>query len=219
VARFEGKGTMRKPLFAAAVGLAALAGFAPPPAEAAGTRIFVRLGAVPLHPHLHRGHFAERHDLHGHRIPAHRLRAHDSGGLHVKPGFAVVHPVKPAHRVLVFVPLVTHVATVPRIRYVAPLAYGAALPPPQVLASPAYAIDGDTFDAAGVRYRLNGIDTPELYEPLGPQARERLQQLLALGPVTVYPVARDVYGWIVADVVVGGLNLAQVLRAEGFAKN
>jgi len=39
-----------------------------------------------------------------------------------------------------------------------------------------------------------------------------------MGPVTVVPVARDVYGRIIADVVVGGLNLAQVLRTEGYAK-
>ena len=210
---------MRRLLIAAASGLLALAGFAPPPADASGTRIVVRLGAVPLHPHLQRGHFAQGHHPLGHRFTGHRPHGHDIGRLHVKPGVAVVRPVQ-AHRIVLFVPLVTHVTTIPRVHYVAPAAsaYGISLPGPQVLGFPAYAIDGDTFDAGGVRYRLNGIDTPELYEPLGPQARERLQQLLGMGPVTVYPVARDVYGRIIADVVVGGLNLAQVLRTEGYAK-
>jgi endonuclease YncB( thermonuclease family) len=208
---------MRKSFVAAAAGLAALAGFAPPSADAAGTRTFARLGAVPLHPHLQRGHFARAHQLPGHRFAGQRPHGHHVGRLHVRPGFAVVRPVPAAPRVILFVPLVTHVVAAPPVRYVAPV-YGAALPGPQVLGSPAYAIDGDTFDAAGVRYRLNGIDTPELYEPLGPQARERLRQLLAMGPVSVVPVARDVYGRIIADVVVGGLNLAQVLRTEGYAK-
>lgn len=213
---------MRKSCIAAAFGLAALAGFALPPAEAGGTRISVRIGSVPVHPHLHHGHRAHEHHLGGHRFSGRHHHGQLDGRLHVKPGVVVVRPVQPAHRVILFVPLVTHVTTAPKVHHIAPVAssaYRGALPGSQVLGSPAYAIDGDTFDAAGVRYRLNGIDTPELYEPLGPQARERLQQLLSMGPVTVYPVARDVYGRIVTDVLVGGLNVAQVLRAEGYAKN
>lgn len=118
------------------------------------------------------------------------------------PGL-VVHPVhRPVRRVLV----------------ISPRAHGFIHYAPQYLHTPALAIDGDTFDCDGVRYRLYGIDTPELGEPLGAQARVRLQQLLAMGSITVIPVAVDVYGRHVAEVLVAGWNVAAVLRAEGFAK-
>ena len=121
---------------------------------------------------------------------------------HLVPGL-VVHPSrKPMRRVVV----------------AAPVRHGFMPHGPQMLLAPSFALDGDTFDSGGVRYRLYGIDTPELREPLGPQARVRLRQLLAMGPVSVIPVAVDVYGRQVAKVMAAGLNVAAVLRAEGFAK-
>lgn len=116
--------------------------------------------------------------------------------------------------------MVRYVPSTPRVIYAASgvPSLAAPLQVPMVLNVPAYAIDGDTFDAAGVRYRLSGIDTPELYEPHGREARERLQALLRGGSVTVIPVARDVYGRVVAEVLVAGVNVAAILRAEGFAK-
>jgi endonuclease YncB( thermonuclease family) len=106
----------------------------------------------------------------------------------------------------------------PAVVVAAPIGYAYMPYWAQELAAPAIAIDGDTFDSGGVRYRLYGIDTPELGEPLGERARARLQQLLAMAPVSVIPVAVDVYGRQIADVIVAGLNVAGVLRAEGFAK-
>lgn len=144
-------------------------------------------------------------------------------GLVVYPGHTPVHPVHPMHPIAGKPP--HHLPPARRVLFVgpaavvsAPIAYGYMPYWPQELAAPAIAIDGDTFDAGGVRYRLYGIDTPELSEPLGERARARLQQLLAMAPVNVIPVAVDVYGRQVAEVVVAGLNLAAVLRAEGFAK-
>jgi endonuclease YncB( thermonuclease family) len=42
--------------------------------------------------------------------------------------------------------------------------------------------------------------------------------VLASGPITVVPRREDIYGRTVADVYVGGRNVADVLRADGFDK-
>ena len=68
------------------------------------------------------------------------------------------------------------------------------------------------------RIRLRGIDTPELSEPGGQAARQRLEQLLQEGPVRIVPHGQDVYGRTVADVFVNGRNVADVMKREGFAK-
>jgi endonuclease YncB( thermonuclease family) len=78
--------------------------------------------------------------------------------------------------------------------------------------------DGDTFYVGADAYRLKGIDTPELGEARAEAARERLRALLRRGPVTIVRRAEDVYGRIVADVYVGGRNVARVMKDEGYAK-
>jgi endonuclease YncB( thermonuclease family) len=78
--------------------------------------------------------------------------------------------------------------------------------------------DGDTFYVGAETIRLRGIDTPELGQPLAATATRRLIALLHAGPVTIVPRAEDVYGRTVADVYVGGRDVAQILRAEGYAK-
>ncbi len=83
---------------------------------------------------------------------------------------------------------------------------------------PIYTIDGDTLRVGSDRIRLRGIDTPELNEPGGQAARQRLEQLLQEGPIRIVPHGQDVYGRTVADVFVDGRNVAEVLRQEGYAK-
>lgn len=78
--------------------------------------------------------------------------------------------------------------------------------------------DGDTFSTLYGKVRLHGVDTPELSEARGDAARQRLAALLASGPITIVPRLEDIYGRTVADVYVGGRNVAAVLRAEGFDK-
>ncbi|MBI3355669.1 MAG: thermonuclease family protein [Nitrospirae bacterium] len=80
------------------------------------------------------------------------------------------------------------------------------------------AIDGDTLRIGPDRIRLRGIDAPELTEPGGQAARQRLEQLLQEGPIRIVPHGQDVYGRTVADVFVDGRNVADVLKSEGFAK-
>ena len=80
------------------------------------------------------------------------------------------------------------------------------------------AIDGDTLRIGSERIKLRGIDTPELSEPEGQAAKQRLEELLRSGPVRIVPRGRDVYDRLVADVFVNGRNLAEILRGEGFVK-
>lgn len=79
-------------------------------------------------------------------------------------------------------------------------------------------IDGDTFRYGAERVRLRSIDTPELNEPGGQAARLRLEESIRHGPVHIIPRGRDVYDRLVADVVVDGHNVAEILRKEGYAK-
>jgi hypothetical protein len=81
-----------------------------------------------------------------------------------------------------------------------------------------FVIDGDTIRVGSERIRLRGIDAPELSEPEGQAAKERLEELLRTGPIQVIPHGRDVYDRLVADVFVDGQNVAEILKSEGFAK-
>jgi len=81
-----------------------------------------------------------------------------------------------------------------------------------------HTIDGDTVHRGSERIRLRGIDTPELSEPGGQAARQRLEELLKEGPIRIVPHGQDVYGRTVADVFVDGRNVADVLNQEGYAK-
>ena len=76
----------------------------------------------------------------------------------------------------------------------------------------AVAVDGETFSANGVRYRVFGA--PDLRDA---GARDRLQRLLASGSVTVESRAVDKYGRTVALVRVGGYDVAPSLRTQGVA--
>jgi endonuclease YncB( thermonuclease family) len=107
----------------------------------------------------------------------------------------------------------------PRHERQAPLAAHAAARSRQVVPPTSIHVhDGDTFYVGAETIRLRGIDTPELGQPLASAATRRLIALLHSGPVTIVPRAEDVYGRTVANVYVGGRDVAQVLRAEGYAK-
>lgn len=74
--------------------------------------------------------------------------------------------------------------------------------------------DGDTFYAGDETVRLRDVDAPELGAPGAYEAARRLGELLREGPVTIVPRAEDAYGRTLADVYVGGRNVAAVLAAE-----
>ncbi|MEZ5652288.1 MAG: thermonuclease family protein [Burkholderiaceae bacterium] len=83
--------------------------------------------------------------------------------------------------------------------------------------------DGDSFelfDAAGRpwRVRLAGIDAPERSQAYGLEARQRLVKLLGDGSqLRVQPLKKDVYGRLVADLVVRGEDVGRAMLAAGAA--
>ena len=80
------------------------------------------------------------------------------------------------------------------------------------------AFDGVTIRVGSERIRLRGIDTPEMNEPAGPVAKQRLEELLRGGSLRIVPQGRDVYHRLIADVFVNGQNVADILRSEGLSK-
>jgi endonuclease YncB( thermonuclease family) len=89
-------------------------------------------------------------------------------------------------------------------------------------------IDGDTIDYGGQRIRIADINTPETGRPLcasearlGAEATRRMEELIALGPVTLSPAAdgrdEDVYGRKLRIVERDGRSLGSTLVEEGLA--
>lgn len=75
--------------------------------------------------------------------------------------------------------------------------------------APCRAIDGDTIRCGKERIRLHGVYAPELREPGGREARQRLQQRLESGDLRIERRGRDRYGRTVGDVYVGGARITQ----------
>jgi hypothetical protein len=89
-----------------------------------------------------------------------------------------------------------------------------------------YAYDGDTFVMGGRRIRIANIDAPELHPPrcaeeerLGLAAKERLQQLLGSGTVTLSGSGHDRYGRDLRFVEVNGQDVGEVMMSAGLARS
>lgn len=86
-----------------------------------------------------------------------------------------------------------------------------------------HVVDGDSIrvrpasGAAPLEIRLQGIDAPELCQPLGMQARDALAGLVLHRPVVVTTRARDRYERTVARVRVGSQDLGSWMVARGYA--
>jgi len=70
-------------------------------------------------------------------------------------------------------------------------------------------IDGGSFQYGTERFRVRGIEAMHMADAWG--ARERLDQLLHQGAVTVVPAETDLYGRIVAEVLVNNHNILDLL--------
>jgi endonuclease YncB( thermonuclease family) len=82
--------------------------------------------------------------------------------------------------------------------------------------------DGDTITALDEgntqhRIRLQGIDAPELGQPFGRVARDRLAALAKGKTATVHASGKDRYGRVLATVEVEHDDLGRRLVAEGLA--
>jgi endonuclease YncB( thermonuclease family) len=83
-------------------------------------------------------------------------------------------------------------------------------------------VDGDTItvrDSTGrqTSVRLVGIDAPELAQEMGAEARAYLANLLASKKVFVEGAKRDVYGRLVAKVLLKNIDISLEMVKAGFA--
>jgi endonuclease YncB( thermonuclease family) len=87
--------------------------------------------------------------------------------------------------------------------------------------------DGDSFSLGRERYRLYGIDAPELHQqctdakdhawPCGTRARSELRRIIGTHPVQCRTVSTDRYGRSIAVCHAGGRDLAEEMVRAGFA--
>jgi len=88
-------------------------------------------------------------------------------------------------------------------------------------------IDGDTLALAGTRWRLAGIDAPELVQscldrqgspwPCGYLAKGRLVELIGAKPVTCRYEGTDIYNRHLGECFAGNLNLNASMVSGGYA--
>ena len=84
----------------------------------------------------------------------------------------------------------------------------------------AYIIDGDTFAVGPQRYRLWGIDAPEIQTRPGRRAQRILQSLMDQEPWFCYPKAQDQYGRSAVQCInAKGADLACTLVDQGAAQD
>lgn len=88
-------------------------------------------------------------------------------------------------------------------------------------------VDGDTFYLGGDKVRIAGIDAPETHPPhcqyeaqLGEAATEKLRALLNSGAVTMTSIDRDrdVYGRLLRNVAVDGVDVGEAMVGAGVAR-
>lgn len=89
-----------------------------------------------------------------------------------------------------------------------------------------HVIDGDTLSKGGDRFRLLGIDAPELSQtcrrggetwPCGVEARSALQQMVAGADFSCSGSSRDRYGRLLVYCSAGKLDVSSAMVASGFA--
>jgi endonuclease YncB( thermonuclease family) len=103
----------------------------------------------------------------------------------------------------------------------------AALLPGVVHAEAVQLSDGDSFKLGDMRYRLHGIDAPELHQdctdthgrswPCGIRARSELRRLIGTHPVECKAVTVDRFGRVIATCIAGGKDLAEEMVRSGYA--
>ena len=93
--------------------------------------------------------------------------------------------------------------------------------PSHFLANCTDIVDGDTIEVQYggqvLRVRLEGIDAPELGQPFGEEARQRLANLVSTKRVMVSGAHTAGYGHLVARVAVDTFETSQTLVREGLA--
>lgn len=82
-------------------------------------------------------------------------------------------------------------------------------------------LDGDTADvqlsSGPIRVRFNGIDSPEKNQPIGLEATAFLTKMIDGKSVRLEPYRQDRYDRIIANVLLGNLNVNEEMVREGYA--
>jgi len=117
--------------------------------------------------------------------------------------------------------------TKPHLLFAAIVAAAPAFAPVLVQAEAVQLSDGDSFRLGDQRYRLYGIDAPELHQdckdakgnnwPCGTRARSELRRLIGTHPVECKAVTVDRFGRMVATCSAGGKDLAEEMVRSGYA--
>lgn len=99
--------------------------------------------------------------------------------------------------------------------------------PYQVHGNAVHLADGDSFRLGERRYRLYGIDAPELHQqckdasgenwPCGTRARTELRRIIGTDPLECRAVTTDRFGRIVATCMAGTRDIAEEMVRAGYA--
>ena len=81
-----------------------------------------------------------------------------------------------------------------------------------------YVVDGDTFHYGSLKVRLYCIDTPELKQAGGQEAKQKLKQLLSAGKINIEILSTDRYGRKVCKVIVNNKDVSFELVKLGYAR-
>jgi endonuclease YncB( thermonuclease family) len=80
-------------------------------------------------------------------------------------------------------------------------------------------VDGDTVAIGAKRFRIQGIDAPEMDTPAGQQATDALLDLIGQQPVRLVPFGTDRYGrTLVKALRADGQDLAKLMIRAGHAR-
>ena len=77
--------------------------------------------------------------------------------------------------------------------------------------------DGDTIEVGKIPIRLNGVSAPELKEPLGPQSKEFMRDLVDGKSVHCELTGAKTYDRLVGTCYLGDLDIGVAVIAAGLA--
>lgn len=86
-----------------------------------------------------------------------------------------------------------------------------------VISGTAYVVDGDTVGIGGYRFRLQGVDAPELSMPYGGAAKREMADIVGRSIVICTPNGERTYDRLVAVCTVNGQDIGRVLISRGLA--
>ena len=94
---------------------------------------------------------------------------------------------------------------------------GIAVEPSSLAGTVTHVRDGDTIEVGEVPIRLNGVSAPELDEPLGPQSKMFMRELVLGQPVRCELNGQKTYDRFVGTCYLGGKDIGISIIEAGLA--